>query len=121
VSPGRVSKPARINAAGSPPKVIEEFFGLATDGGDAVSIAVMHSPVGWSEPFQAPEFDEYTVVIQGALRVELESETFTVPAGEAVHVVAGERVRYSTPDVETEYVSVCLPAFSPARVHRAAD
>ena len=116
---GRVTTPAKINAHGSPPKVIEEYFGLSTDGGDAVSIAVMRSPAGWSEPAQTPEFDEYTVVLKGELHVHLADETLTVAAGHAVHLVAGEQVRYATPDVDTDYVSVCLPAFSPARVHRA--
>ena len=115
----RITTPAQIKAAGSPPKVIEEYFGLATDGGDAVSIAVMHSPVGWSEPAQTPEFDEYTVVLKGELHVQLAGETLTVGAGHAVHLVAGEQVTYSTPTMETEYVSVCRPTFSPARVHRA--
>jgi tRNA-Thr(GGU) m(6)t(6)A37 methyltransferase TsaA len=119
---GRVTEPAKINAHGSPPKVIEEYFGLATDGGDAVSIAVMRSPAGWSEPAQTPEFDEYTLVLRGMLRVTGENETLDVPAGQAVLARAGERVRYSTPAAGgAEYVAVCIPAFSPDTVHREPD
>jgi len=115
----RITTPTRVEAAGSPPKTIEEFFGLASDGNDGLSIAVMRSPVGWTEPAQTPDFDEYTVVLRGSLEVELDGKSLVVRAGECIHLAAGERVRYSTPHEATEYVSVCMPAFSPARVHRA--
>ena len=114
----RITTPTRVEAAGSPPKTIEEFFGRASDGNAGVSIAVMRSPVGWTEPAQTPEFDEYTVVFRGALNVEVGSEQLVVRAGESIHLAPGESVRYSTPTEATEYVSVCMPAFSPDLVHR---
>lgn len=112
-----IAEPARVEAAGRPPKLIDEFAGRASNGEERLSVARMRSPAGWSEPGQRPEFDEYTVVLAGALRVETEADTLDVPAGRAVLVRAGEWVRYSTPD-GAEYVSVCLPAFSPDTVHR---
>lgn len=112
-----IAEPARVEAAGRPPKLIDEFAGRASNGEERLSVARMRSPAGWSEPGQRPEFDEYTVVLAGALRVETEADTLDVPAGQAVLVRAGEWVRYSTPD-GAEYVSVCLPAFSPDTVHR---
>lgn len=114
-----INGPKRIQAAGEPPKLIEEFFGRVNSGSAAVSIARMVSPSGWSEPFQTPEFDEYTVVLKGELRVETSAGISTVQAGQAVLISAGERVRYSTPGLNgAEYVAVCLPAFSPGTVHR---
>lgn len=112
-----IAEPARVEAAGRPPKLIDEFAGRASNGEERLSVARMRSPAGWSEPGQRPEFDEYTVVLAGTLRVETEADTLDVPAGQAVLVRAGEWVRYSTPD-GAEYVSVCLPAFSPDTVHR---
>jgi quercetin dioxygenase-like cupin family protein len=106
-----------IEAAGNLPKRIEEFVGLANSGTPGVSIARMKSPAGWQEPGQTPEFDEYSVVLSGTLRVETRSGALDVSAGQAVHAPAGEWVRYSTP-AGAEYVAVCLPAFSPATVHR---
>lgn len=114
-----VSQPTVIPAAGTPPKIIEEFFGRVNSQTDSVSIARMTSPSGWREPGQTPEFAEYTVVLRGELQVETRSETFTVAAGQGILVEAGEWVRYSTPGNKgAEYVAVCLPAFSPATVHR---
>ena len=114
-----IPKPTRIEAVGNPPKTIEEFAGLVNSGSGAVSIARMRSPSGWAEPGQTPEFDEYSLVLHGALRVETREGAFEVAAGQAVHVPGGEWVRYSTPGPEgAEYISVCLPAFSPATVHR---
>jgi mannose-6-phosphate isomerase-like protein (cupin superfamily) len=116
-----VARPTRIHAAGKPPKVIEEFFGRVNSQTDAVSVARMKSPVGWSEPGQTPEFDEYTVVLAGTLRVETRGSSRDVAAGEAVMTRAGEWVRYSTPhDGGAEYIAVCLPAYSPETVHRDA-
>ena len=112
-----LTSPSRIEAAGTPPKLIDEHVGLVATSTDALSVAVMHSPQGWSEPDQTPDFDEYTVVIRGTLRVEHDGGVIDVEEGESIHAAPGERVRYSTPDGPTEYVSVCLPAFSPARVH----
>jgi mannose-6-phosphate isomerase-like protein (cupin superfamily) len=115
--PELIEAPVRIEAAGEPPKLIDEFAGRASGGEERVSIARMRSPAGWSEPGQRPEFDEYTVVLAGALRVESEGGSLDVSAGQGVLVRAGEWVRYSTP-AGAEYVAVCLPAFSPETVHR---
>jgi mannose-6-phosphate isomerase-like protein (cupin superfamily) len=117
--PRHITAPTRIEAAGHPPKLIEEFVGRVTTGTREVSIARMKSPAGWSEPAQAPEFDEFTVVLEGCLRVEHDGGAIDVRAGEAVLVRAGERVRYGSPEEPgAEYIAVCLPAFSPDTVHR---
>ena len=116
--PVHIPRPSVIEAAGNKPKKIEEFVGRVNSGTDAVSVARMKSPPGWVEPGQRPEFDEYTVVLSGTLRVEHENGTLDVRAGEAVIARRGEWVRYSTPDDGAEYVAVCLPAFSPDAVHR---
>jgi quercetin dioxygenase-like cupin family protein len=115
--PELITDPVRVEAAGEPPKLIDEFAGRASNGEERVSVARMRSPAGWSEPGQRPEFDEYTVVLAGALEVETENGTLEVPAGSGVLARAGEWVRYSTPN-GAEYVAVCLPAFSPDTVHR---
>ena len=112
-----IALPVTIEAAGDPPKVIEEYAGRASTGEERVSVARMRSPAGWSEPGQRPDFDEYTVVLGGALRVEGEDGAIDVGAGQGVLVPAGEWVRYSTPE-GAEYVAVCVPAFSPEIVHR---
>jgi mannose-6-phosphate isomerase-like protein (cupin superfamily) len=109
----------RIEAAGTPPKIIEEFVGRVNSRSKEVSIARMRSPAGWSEPGQTPEFDEYTVVLAGELQVETRAETFRVGAGQAIMTPAGEWVRYSRPaESGAEYIAVCLPAFSPSTVNR---
>ena len=114
-----ISQPTVIPAAGTPPKIIEEFFGRVNSQSTNVSIARMTSPAGWREPGQTPEFAEYTIVLRGELQVETRSETFKVAAGQGIVVEAGEWVRYSTPGNDgAEYVAVCLPAFSPPTVHR---
>lgn len=119
--PRHIPKPTRIEAAGTPPKTIEEFVGRVNSATDAVSVARMVSPQGWSEPGQTPEFDEYTVVLKGCLRVEHRGGTLDVRAGEGVITSGGEWVRYSSPEAGgAEYIAVCLPAFSPATVHRDA-
>ena len=118
--PRLISSPSRIEAAGTPTKVIEEFVGRVNTQTESVSIARMQSPQGWSEPGQTPEFDEYTVVLRGALQVESREGTLVVSAGQAVITSAGEWVRYSTPDSDAEYLAVCLPAFSPDTVRRDA-
>ncbi|MEA2375151.1 MAG: hypothetical protein QOD53_1614 [Thermoleophilaceae bacterium] len=115
--PELIEEPVRVEAAGEPPKLIEEFAGRARNGEERLSVARMRSPAGWAEPGQRPEFDEYTVVLDGLLRVESEGSSLDVRAGQAVLVRGGEWVRYSTPD-GAEYVAVCLPAFSPETVHR---
>ena len=117
--PTLITKPTIIEAAGTPPKKIEEFIGRVNSKTEATSIARTTSPCGWSEPGQTPEFDEYTIVLRGQLRVETKSGVIDVPAGQAIITPAGEWVRYSTPGPEgAEYIAVCLPAFSPATVHR---
>jgi ethanolamine utilization protein EutQ (cupin superfamily) len=113
-----IDGPAVIEAAGEPPKLISEFVGRVVSATEAVSVAVMESAAGWFEPGQTPEFDEFTVVLEGELTVESSGKTYKIRAGQAVHAPAGERVRYSTPDSGARYVSVCLPAFSPDTVHR---
>lgn len=119
--PQLISQPKVIEAAGNKPKRIEEFFGRVNSDTSAVSIARMVSPGGWLEPGQTPEFDEYTVVLKGMLRVTSRNGTLDVSAGQGVMVGKGEWVQYSTPlEGGAEYVAVCLPAFSPATVHRDA-
>jgi mannose-6-phosphate isomerase-like protein (cupin superfamily) len=116
-----IAKPTVIQAAGNKPKLIEEFIGRVNSGTADLSIARMRSPSGWVEPGQTPEFDEFTVVLRGALRVTTKGGALDVRAGEAVVVPRGEWVQYSTPgDEGAEYVAVCLPAFSPDTVHRDA-
>jgi mannose-6-phosphate isomerase-like protein (cupin superfamily) len=117
--PQIIASPTRVEAAGTKPKLIDEFVGRVNTGEERLSVARMQSPEGWSEPGQRPEFDEYTVVIDGALRVEHERRADDVRAGQAVLVRAGEWVRYSTPEPGgAHYVAICLPAFSPDTVHR---
>ena len=117
--PTFIDKPSRIEAAGNKPKLIDEYVGQVTSGTAAVSIAHMRSPGGWQEPGQTPQFDEYTVVLRGVLRVEHRDGALEVRAGQAVITRGGEWVRYSTPEAEgAEYVAVCVPAFSPQTVHR---
>src|SRR3954452_10656139 len=115
--PELIQSPSRVEAAGTKPKLIDEFVGRVNTREDRVSVARMRSPAGWVEPGQCPEFDEYTVVLAGALHVEHEGGTLVAPAGQAVLARAGEWIRYSTPE-GAEYVAVCLPAFSPDTVHR---
>jgi len=117
--PIHIAQPTRIQAAGNKPKLIDEFVGRVNSETNAVSIARMRSPGGWIEPGQRPEFTEYTIVLNGLVRVEHTGGHFDVQAGEAVIAAPGEWVRYSTPlDEGAEYIAVCLPAFSPRTVHR---
>jgi mannose-6-phosphate isomerase-like protein (cupin superfamily) len=117
--PQFIAGPTVIQAAGNLPKRIEEFVGRVNSQTDAVSVARMTSPSGWVEPGQTPEFDEYTVVLRGTLHVDTRDGAFDVNAGQAIITRRGEWVRYSTPGPQgAEYVAVCLPAFSPATVHR---
>ena len=113
-----ILSPTLIEAAGNVPKLIEEYVGAVNTDTAGVSVSRMRSPAGWDEPGQTPEFDEYTVVLSGALRVETRHGVIEVAAGQAVIAAAGEWVRYSTPAGPAEYVSVCLPAFTPGTVHR---
>jgi len=117
--PTLVMAPTRVTAAGNKPKLIDEYIGRANSGHGAVSVAHMRSPAGWLEPGQTPEFDEFTIVLRGLLRVEHRGGCLEVRAGQAVIMNRGEWVRYGTPEAEgAEYIAVCVPAFSPDTVHR---
>lgn len=119
MKPTLVAKPTVIAAAGTKPKSIEEHIGRVNSRTSDLSIAHMKSPAGWVEPGQRPEFDEYTLVLQGMLRVEYEGGTLDVRGGQAVIAHKGEWVRYSSPETGgADYIAVCLPAFSPNTVHR---
>ena len=119
MSPELIKEPTVVEAAGNKPKIIQEYVGRVNTRTAAVSIAHMRSPSGWVEPAQTPEFDEYTLVLRGSLRVEHDGGVIDVAAGQAVIAHRGERVRYSTPGPEgAEYVAICVPAFSPDAVHR---
>ena len=117
--PRLIAEAKRIAAAGNKPKLIDEYIGRANSGESRLSVAHMQSPSGWIEPGQRPEFDEFTVVLKGVLRVQHEKGSLDVKAGQAVVAQKGEWVRYSTPFPEgAEYIAVCLPAFSMESVHR---
>lgn len=117
--PTLIPQPTRVAAAGNKPKLIDEYIGRVNSKDSAVSVAHMRSPQGWTEPGQAPDFDEFTIVLRGVLRVKSKSGELEVHAGQAVVAHRGEWVQYSTPDPEgAEYIAVCLPAFSMDTVHR---
>jgi len=117
--PTLIAHPARIKAAGNRPKIIEEFIGNVNSHESRLSIARMISLSGWTEPGQTPEFDEFTVVLKGMLRVLHKDGYIDVTAGQTVITKAGEWVQYSTPGAEgAEYIAVCLPGFTPETVHR---
>jgi quercetin dioxygenase-like cupin family protein len=117
--PTIIKNPTIIEAAGNKPKIIREFIGRINSSTEKISVAKMTSPAGCEEPGQTPEFDEYTLVLKGMLRVETKESVFNVNAGQAIITYAGEWIRYSTPNPEgAEYVAVCLPAFSQDTVHR---
>ena len=114
-----ISQPTLIKASGNKPKIIEEFIGRVNSKTGDASVARMKSPAGWVEPGQTPQFDEYTLVLKGILRVKSKSNVYDVKAGQAIIVNKGEWVQYSSPDAQgAEYVAICLPAFSPDTVHR---
>ncbi len=117
--PTLISSPTRITAAGNKPKLIDEYVGRVNSKTESTSVAHMRSPSGWVEPGQMPEFDEFTVVLKGMLRVNHKGGTMDVHAGQAIIAHKGEWVQYSTPGPDgAEYIAVCLPAFSPGTVHR---
>ena len=119
--PTLISQPTRIQAAGNKPKLIDEYIGRVNSNTSSMSVAHMRSPQGWLEPGQTPDFDEFTIVLKGSLRVAHKTGTLDVGAGQAVIAHAGEWVQYSTPGAEgAEYIAVCLPAFSMESVHRDA-
>ena len=113
--PKLIAAPTPIPVPGG--KIIDEYAGRVNTGDSAISIAHMRSPAGWSEPGQTPEFDEYTVVLKGFMRIEHREGAMDVHSGQAVLCAKGEWIRYSTPE-GAEYVAICLPAFSPETVHR---
>jgi len=114
----KISSPSIIESAGNKPKVIEEYVGRVNSGTNSISIAKMSSPSGWKEPGQKPQFDEYTIVLRGTLKVESRTETLFIKEGEAVIVNSREWVQYSTPNEGAEYIAICLPAFSLDTVNR---
>ena|SRR5438105_4079678 len=117
-----IDGPRVIQAAGNKPKRIEEFIGRVASDTAALSVARMRSPQGWIEPGQTPDFDEFTVVLAGMLRVTTREGDVDVHAGQAVITSRGTWIQYSTPSSEgAEYIAVCLPAFSPENVHRDAE
>jgi mannose-6-phosphate isomerase-like protein (cupin superfamily) len=117
--PTLIAAPTRVTAAGNKPKLIDEYIGRVNSGNPDLSVAHMRSPNGWQEPGQTPEFEEFTLVLRGMLRVEHRGGSLDVRAGQAVIAHRGEWIRYSTPDSDgAEYVAVCLPAFSMDTVHR---
>jgi len=122
--PTFIERPTRIQAAGNLPKLIDEYIGRVntpTSGGGQeprISVAHMRSPAGWTEPGQIPEFEEYTLVLRGRLHVRHKGGTVEVAAGQAIITHPGEWIQYSTPEEPTEYIAICLPAFSPDTVHR---
>lgn len=117
--PTLIDKPTRIAPAGNKPKLIDEYVGRVNSGSADLSVAHMHSPAGWVEPGQTPQFDEYTLVLRGLLRVRHKDGEMDVRAGQAVLARRGEWVQYATPEAEgAEYIAICLPAFSMEGVHR---
>jgi mannose-6-phosphate isomerase-like protein (cupin superfamily) len=119
IMPKLIDSPVIVRAAGNKPKIIEEYVGRVNTKIEPVSIARMKSPGGWLEPGQTPEFDEYTIVLKGKLRVNYKGGYIEVNEGQAIQVLKGEWVQYSTPGIEgAEYIAVCLPAFSPDLVNR---
>ena len=117
--PTKLNSPTIIESVGNKPKIIQEYIGLVNSKTKDVSIAHMQSPGGWQEPGQRPDFDEYTIVLDGSLKVEKENNTLFVNKGEAIIAYAGEWVKYSTPDTKgAKYIAVCMPAFTPETVNR---
>ncbi|HUS12724.1 MAG TPA: hypothetical protein VMZ30_19800 [Pyrinomonadaceae bacterium] len=118
--PKLIESPTRIQAAGNKPKLIDEYVGRVNSQTEGVSVAHMRSPAHWQEPGQTPDFEEYTIVLKGVLHVRHRDGELAVNAGQAVITHPGEWVQYSTP-VETEYIAICIPAFSISSVHRDTD
>lgn len=117
--PTIIPAPTIISSAGNKQKMIEEYVGKVNTNSSEVSVARMVSPEGWEEPGQRPEFDEYTIVLKGTLKVETENDSFDIKAGSAIITRKGEWIKYSTPYEEgAEYIAVCIPAFSPDTVNR---
>lgn len=115
-----IRSPEIINAAGNMPKRIEEFIGRVNSGNEDFSLAKMKSPPGWKEPGQTPRFNEYSLVLNGTLKVELKDKTIDVQKDQIFVAAKGEWVRYSSPE-GAEYISLCIPAFSPNTVNRDSE
>jgi len=114
-----IQSPTIIKAAGIGEKRIEEYIGRVNSGTKELSIARMKSPQGWLEPGQCPEFDEYTVVLKGTLKVTTNTGDVLVNESQSIITLKGEWIQYSTPfEGGAEYIAVCLPAFSPETVNR---
>ena len=118
--PKHIKKPTVIESAGNKPKLIEEFIGFVNSKSVDLSIARMTSPAGWVEPAQTPEFDEYTLVLEGTIHIKCAGEEFVIKENEAFISHKGEKIQYFTPD-GAKYIAVCLPAFSPNSVHREGE
>jgi len=116
--PTLIQSPTRIRAAGNMPKLIDEYVGRVNSQESRLSVAHMRSPQGWVEPGQTPEFEEFTIVLRGTLHVRHKDGELDVSAGQAIITHPGEWIQYSTPTEATEYIAICLPAFSPETVHR---
>lgn len=116
--PTLIERATRVQAAGNLPKIIDEYVGRLNTGEGGISVAHMRSPAGWEEPGQTPEFEEYTIVLRGRLRVKHKDGSFEVTAGQAIVAHPGEWIQYSTPEEGAEYIAICMPAFSPDTVHR---
>ena len=115
----KIAKPAVIQAAGNKPEIIEEYIGRINTKSAEISIAKLNCPKGWIEPGQKPDFTEYTIVLEGILKVTTNENEIDVKAGEAIIVEKGEWVQNSAPyDGGAKYIAVCIPAFSPDIVHR---
>ena len=122
IVPTFLANPSRVAAAGTRPKLIDEYVGGVNSATERVSVAHMRSPEGWTEPGQTPDFDEYTVVLSGHLHVEYAGGFLNVRKGQAVISHRGQWVRYSTPSPEgAEYIAVCLPAFTLEAAHRDSE
>lgn len=119
--PTLIEQPTRVQAAGNLPKIIDEYVGRVNSRESRLSVAHMRSPVGWEEPGQTPEFEEYTIVLRGKLRVRHKDGALDVRAGQAIVAHPGEWIQYSTPEEAAEYIAICLPAFSLTTVHRDPD
>jgi len=117
--PKKINSPTTIKSAGNKNKTIHEYIGSVNTKTTNLSIAHMKSPSGWSEPGQRPDFDEYTIILKGRLKVETEDDILYINSGEAIITYAGEWVKYSTPDKNgAKYIAVCIPAFTPETVNR---
>jgi ethanolamine utilization protein EutQ (cupin superfamily) len=120
--PEHIKTPTQVKSVGNKVKIINEYIGRVNTNSTEISIARMQSPAGWFEPAQTPEFDEYTIVLKGAVNVRITDKEYVVKAGEVFLARKGEIVQYSTPDPGgAEYIAICLPAFSPETVHRESE